>query len=56
MNHHNKCPKCGSKMKKIPIKRLDDTIIVELYCERCDYSMTFYPNINTIKFRKPSAF
>ncbi|UCH71739.1 MAG: hypothetical protein JSW62_04905, partial [Thermoplasmatales archaeon] len=56
MNHHQKCPKCSGKMMQIPIKRLDSTIIIELYCEKCDESITFYPDNNDIKFKRASAF
>ena len=56
MNHHNNCPKCGRKMTKIPIKKLDTTMIIELYCEKCDKSITFYPKINEVKFKQASVF
>ena len=56
MNHHNKCPKCGRKMTKIPIKKLDTTMIIELYCEKCDKSITFYPEMNEVKFKQASVF
>lgn len=56
MEHHKKCPKCGSNLKRIPIKRLDSVMIVELYCENCDTSITLYPDVNKIKFKKPTAF
>jgi hypothetical protein len=44
-----KCNKCGILMKKIPIKKLDSTYIIEFYCEKCDESITFYPNLGEIK-------
>ena len=56
MNHHNKCPKCGEKMTKIPIKKLDTTMIIELYCEKCDKSITFYPDMNEVKFKQANVF
>ena len=55
-NHHQKCPKCGEQMKQIPIKRLDSVVIIELYCENCDESMTFYPDIGKIKFEHAKFF
>ena len=36
-------------MKKIPIKRLDSTLIIEFYCDKCDESITFYPDVGEIK-------
>lgn len=55
-NHHQKCPKCGEQMKQIPIKRLDSVVIIELYCENCDESITFYPDIGEIKFEHAKFF
>jgi len=56
MNMEQKCSKCGAQMKRIPIRRLDKTIIVEFYCDNCDESITFYPNIDKIKIEKPHFF
>lgn len=56
MNCHKKCPNCGKTMKQIPIKRLDSTMIIELYCENCDESITFYPDVNEIKFERAKFF
>ena len=44
-----KCSRCGGSMKKIPIKKLDSTYIIEFYCEKCDESITFYPDLGEIK-------
>ena len=52
MNDDRKCSKCGSITKKIPIKRLDSTIIIEFYCDKCDESITFYPDLGKIKSKK----
>jgi hypothetical protein len=51
-----KCSKCGNPMKKIPIRRLDSTIIIEFYCDNCDESITFYPNVDKLKVGKPKFF
>lgn len=53
MNYVQKCQKCGAPMKRIPIKRLDSTIIIEYYCDSCDESITFYPNVDEFKYKKP---
>ena len=53
---YKKCPKCGRLMKQIPIKRLDSTIIIEFYCDRCDESLTFYPNLGVFKADRVSFF
>jgi hypothetical protein len=55
MNEQQKCPKCRGPMKQIPIKRLDSTVIIELYCEKCEESITLYPNLGEIKF-EPAKF
>lgn len=55
MNTHKKCPKCRGKMKQIPIKRIDSSVIIELYCEKCDESITLYPENGEIKF-EPAKF
>ena len=54
--NHKKCPKCRESLKQIPIKRLDSTVIVELYCESCDKSMTLYPKDGEIKFERAEFF
>ena len=56
MEENLNCSKCGNKMKKIPIKRLDSTMMIEFYCEKCDESITFYPDLDEIKPGKPSLF
>ena len=56
MYYTQNCPKCGKKMKRIPIKKADSTLIIEYYCEQCDHSMTFYPNSDIIKSGKTSFF
>ena len=56
MNETLTCSKCGSEMKKIPIKKLDSTMMIEFYCEKCDESITFYPDLDEIKIGKPSLF
>jgi hypothetical protein len=50
------CKKCNSIMKKIPIKRLDSTIVVEYYCEKCDYSISYYPELDKLIKIQPSFF
>ena len=56
MYQSQKCPRCGKPMKQIPIKRLDSIFIIELYCERCDESITIYPKSGEIKFKHPQFF
>ena len=56
MKDKRRCSKCGSLMKKIPIKRLDSTIIIEYYCDACDESITFYPDLDEIKYERASFF
>ena len=56
MNQIQRCSKCGEKMKRIPIKRLDSTIIIEYYCDKCDESITFYPNFDKIKVKNANIF
>jgi len=51
-----KCYKCGILMKKIPIKKLDSTYIIEYYCEKCDESITFFPDLGEIKSAFPKNF
>jgi len=43
-------------MKRIPIRRLDSTIMIEYYCEKCDESITFYPDLDKIKREGASFF
>ena len=43
-------------MIRIPIRKLDTTMMVELYCDKCDKSMTFYPEMNEVKFKRANAF
>jgi len=50
------CKKCGSVMKKIPIKRPDSTIIIEYYCEKCDESITYYPELDKLTRKRPTLF
>jgi hypothetical protein len=50
------CKKCGLAMKKIPIKRLDSTMIIEYYCEKCDESITYYPQMDKLIKSQPSFF
>lgn len=56
MNTRWKCPKCSKRMKQIPIKKLDSTFVIELYCDSCDESITFYPEIRELKFKRTDAF
>jgi len=56
MNIDQRCSKCGKVMKRIPIKRLDSRIIIEYYCDKCDESFTYYPDIGELKFNKPKVF
>ena len=56
MKEEKVCSKCGSRMKTIPIKKLDSTFIIEFYCDKCDESITFYPDIDKIKFDRAELF
>ena len=56
MDYYKKCPKCKGPMKQIPIKRLDLVIIIEFYCENCDESIMFYPNLGEAKFEHTEFF
>lgn len=56
MNNPLKCPRCREEMKQIPIKRFDSAMIIELYCEKCDESITLYPENGKIKFETPQLF
>lgn len=56
MNYEQKCSKCGRPMKRIPIKRLDSTLIIEFYCDQCDESITFYLDFDKIKLSRPKFF
>lgn len=55
-NTHKKCPKCGNKIKQIPIKKINSTIMIELYCEKCDESETYFPELGQIKKGQASFF
>ena len=56
MNYIQKCSSCGEVMKKIPIKKLDSTFMIEYYCEKCDESITFFPELDKIKTKQVSIF
>lgn len=56
MNNPKICPKCRGRMKQIPIKKIDSAVIIELYCENCDESITLYPEEGKIKFEPPKFF
>ena len=56
MNLEQKCPKCGEIMKKIPIKKVNSMLMIEFYCEKCDESITYFPDIDKIKFEKACFF
>ena len=56
MLNFEKCKKCGSDIKKIPIKRPDSKIIIEYYCDKCDMSITYYPDIDRTNKSRPSFF
>ncbi len=56
MNNRIKCPKCRRLMKQIPIKKFDSAVIIELYCEYCDESITLYPEKGEIKFEQANIF
>jgi len=43
-------------MKKIPIKKLDSTMLIEFYCDKCDESITFYPDLGKVKSEQASFF
>ncbi len=52
MLYKQKCSRCGEYMKRIPIRRLDSTIIIEYYCYKCDESISFYPESENLKSKK----
>jgi len=54
--YEQKCSKCGILMKKIPIKKIDSTYMIEFYCEKCDESITFYQDLAEIKPDCPKNF
>ena len=56
MKYNQKCSKCGDLMKRIPIRKLDSTFIIEYYCDKCDESITFYPDLDKIKTKRVSFF
>lgn len=56
MYYNQKCSKCGEKMKRIPIRRLDSTLMIEYYCEKCDESITFYPTLDEIRTERANFF
>jgi len=56
LDNYKKCPKCGEVIKQIPIKKFDGSMIIELYCENCDESLTLYPERGEVKFKKDSVF
>ena len=56
MDYDLKCSKCRKLMKKIPIKKLDQTYIIEYYCEDCDESLTFIPALDKIKHERASFY
>jgi len=43
-------------MKKTPIKKLDLAFIIEYYCEKCDISIIFYPEITEINKESSKIF
>lgn len=54
--YEQKCPKCGIIMNKTPIKKLDSAFIIEHYCEKCDISIIFYPELTEIKKESTKIF
>ena len=56
MIYNRKCSRCKSLMKKIPIKKLDSTMLIEFYCDKCDESITFYPDLGKVKLEQASFF
>jgi len=56
LDNYKKCPKCGEVIKQIPIKKFDESMIIELYCEHCDKSLTLYPERGEVKFKKDLFF
>jgi transcription elongation factor Elf1 len=56
LEKYQNCPKCGALLKQIPIKRIDSVFIIELYCEHCGESMTLYPDIDKITFKRAKFF
>ena len=49
------CTRCGKIMKKIPIKKLDSTMIIEYYCDKCDESITYYTDLDEYKINHLST-
>lgn len=43
-------------MKKIPVKKIDSTYIIEYYCEKCDESVTYYPDLCEIEQKSQKIF
>lgn len=56
MDNEQKCPRCRCLMKKIPVRRLDSTLIIEFYCDKCDESITFYPDLDIVKSERANYF
>jgi hypothetical protein len=42
-------------MKKIPIKKLDSSLMIEFYCDKCDESITYYSEFDENKL-EPAEF
>jgi len=56
MDQYKRCPRCGKPIKQIPIRRLGSVFAIELYCERCDESITIYTKSGKIKFEHAQFF
>jgi len=56
MDQYKRCPRCGKPIKQIPIRKLGSVFAIELYCERCDESITIYSKSGKIKFEQAQFF
>jgi len=56
MSFPSLCPKCGNKMTKIPYRKINNSIIVELYCYKCDKVITYYPEFRQVRFKHSNIF
>ena len=50
------CLKCSRLMKKIPIKKLDSSLMIEFYCDKCDESIAYYSEFDEIKLERAKFF
>ena len=48
--------KCSRLMKKIPIKKLESSLMIEFYCDKCDGSITYYSEFDRNKLERAEFF